>query len=99
MPATSGPPNNADTAEKNRVCPPIRYWDEPRDYLSSYLALIAHNRARAAHAAVEAWAKGTRLNPMSGLKAHRDDALVTQTWADIKQYGAAAAANLVKLLQ
>ncbi len=89
----------ADSAEKNRVCPPIRLWDEPRDYLSSYLALMAHNRARAAHPAVEAWAKGTRLNPMSGLKAHRDHALVTQTWADIKQYGAAAGANLVKLLQ
>ena len=89
----------ADTAEKNRVCPPIRYWDEPRDYLSSYLALMVHNRARAAHPAIEAWAKGTRLNPMSGLKAHRDHALVTQTWADIKRYGAAAGANLVKLLQ
>ncbi len=36
----------ADTDEKNRLCPPIRYWDEPRDYLSSYLALMAHERAR-----------------------------------------------------
>jgi len=89
----------ADTAEKNRVCPPIRYWDEPRDYLSSYLALMAHDRARAAHPAVVAWAKGTRLNPMSGLGALRDDPRVAQTWADVKQYGAAAAANLVKLLQ
>ena len=89
----------ADTADKNRVCPPIRYWDEPRDYLSSYLALMAHDRARAAHPAVVAWAKGTRLNPMSGLGALRDDPRVAQTWADVKQYGAAAAANLVKLLQ
>jgi hypothetical protein len=89
----------ADTAEKNRVCPPIRYWDEPRDYLSSYLALMAHTRARAAHPAVEAWAKATRLNPMAGLQAHREHPLVVQTWADIRQHGAAAAANLVRLLQ
>jgi NAD(P)-binding Rossmann-like domain len=89
----------SDTAEKNRLCPPIRYWDEPRDYLSSYLALMAHDRARAAHPAVVAWAKGTRLNPMSGLGDLRDDPRVAQTWADLKQYGAAAATNLVKLLQ
>jgi len=89
----------ADAAEKNRLCPPIRYWDEPRDYLSSYLALMAHDRARAAHPAVVAWAKGTRLNPLSGLGAHRDHPLVAQTWGDLKQYGGAAAGNLVKLLQ
>jgi hypothetical protein len=89
----------ADTAEKNRVCPPIRYWDEPRDYLSSYLALMVHDRARMAHPAVVAWAKDTRLNPLSGLGAHRDHPRVAQTWSDVKQYGAAAAANLVKLLQ
>lgn len=88
-----------DTAEKNRVCPPIRYWDEPRDYLSSYLALMAHDRARAAHPAVVAWAKSTRLNPIAGLGAHRDHPLVAQTWSDLKQYGAAAVGNLVKLLQ
>lgn len=89
----------ADTADKNRMCPPIRYWDEPRDYLSSYLALMAHERARASHPAVMAWAKGTRLNPMSGLGAHREHPLVAQTWSELKQYGAAAAGNLVKLLQ
>ncbi len=89
----------ADTAEKNRVRPPIRYWDEPRDDLSSYLALMAHDRARAAHPAVVAWAKGTRLNPMSGLGAHREHPLVAQTWSDLQQYGAAAAGDIVKLLQ
>lgn len=88
-----------DTAEKNRVCPPIRYWDAPRDFLSSYLAMLAHDRARTAHPAVVAWAQGTRLNPMSGLAAYRDHPLVVQAWGDIKQYGAAGAANLVKLLQ
>ncbi len=89
----------ADSAEKNRLCPPIRYWDEPRDYLSSYLALMAHERARGAHPAVAAWAKATRLNPISGLGVHREHPLVAQTAHDLKQYGAAAAGNLVKLLQ
>ena len=89
----------ADTAEKNRVCPPIRYWDEPRDYLSSYLALMTHDRSRAAHPDVAAWAKVTRLNPMSGLGAHLEHPLVVQTWGDLKRYGPAAAGNLAKLLQ
>ncbi len=89
----------ADTEEKNRVCPPIPYWDRPRDYLSSYLAMMAHDRARAAHPAVVAWTKSTRLNPISGLGAHRDNPQVAQTWSDLKQYGPAAAGNLVKLLQ
>ena len=89
----------ADTDAKNRLCPPIHYWDAPRDYLTAYLALLAHERARAGHPSVVAWAKGTRLNPLSGLGAHRDHPLVAQTWDIAKQYGAAAAANLVKLLQ
>jgi hypothetical protein len=89
----------ADTAAKNRLCPPIHYWDQPRDYLSAYLALMAHDRARAAHPTLAAWAKGTRLNPMAGLGPYRDDTKVQQAWADIKQHGAAAAANLARLLQ
>lgn len=89
----------ADTAEKNRLCPPIHYWDTPRDYLSTYLARMAHDRACAAHPALVAWSRGARLNPLSGLGAHRDHPLVVQTWGEVKQYGAAAAANLVKLLQ
>lgn len=87
-----------DTAEKNRMCPPMRYWSQPRDYLSSYLALMANDRARAAHPAVVAWTKGTRLSPMSGLGPYRDHPLVVQTREDLKQFGAAAAGNIVKLL-
>ena len=89
----------ADTDEKNRVCPPIHYWDKPRDYLASYLALMVHDRARAAHPALAAWAKGTRLNPVSGLVSHREHPMVAQTWGDLKKYGAAAATNLVNLLR
>lgn len=88
----------ASNEDKNRLCPPVRYWDEPIDYLQTYLAAMAHDRARAAHPAVAAWAKATRLNPLGGLGAHRDHPVVAQTRELIKQYGAAAAGNLVKLL-
>ena len=74
----------ADTAEKNRVCPSMRYWDAPRDYLSSYIALMARERARTAHPTVVALAKSTRLNPISGLAAHREHPLAAQTWSDLK---------------
>lgn len=84
--------------DKNRLCPPIRYWDEPVDYLKTYLAAMAHERARAAHPALAAWAKETRLNPLGGLGAHRDHPSVVQTRDIVKQFGAAAAGNLVKLL-
>lgn len=89
----------SDTAEKNRLCPPIHYWDVPRDYLAAYLALLAHERARSAHPALAAWAKTTRLNPMAGLGDHRDHPLIVQTREVIRQYGAAAATNLTRLLQ
>jgi hypothetical protein len=89
----------ADDAEKNRLCPPIHYWDTPRDYLSAYLALMAHDRARAAHPTIYAWAQTTRLNPLAGLGAYREHPLVAQAKEEIKRYGAAAGTNLVALLQ
>ena len=36
---------------------------------------------------------------MSGMGAHRAHPVVAQTWDELKQYGAMAAGNLVKLLQ
>lgn len=89
----------ADDAEKNRLCPPIPYWDTPRDYLSAYLALMAHDRARAAHPTIAAWAQATRLNPLAGLAAYREHPLVLQAKDEIKRHGAAAGANLVALLR
>ena len=88
----------ASDEEKNRLCPPIRYWDTPADYLSTFLAGMAHARARTAYPALNAWANETRLNPMSGMGPYRDHPKVQQTREIIKQYGAAAAGNLVKLL-
>lgn len=84
--------------EKNRLCPPIRYWDADTDYLSALRASLANAPARAAHPALTAWMKSTRLNPLNGLAAHADDPVVIDARERIKRHGPAAAANLQRLL-
>ena len=86
-------------AEKNRLCPPIAYWDANMDYLSAFLATLANEPARAAHPAVASWAKATRLNPLNGIERYRDAPSVIDARERIKRFGAAAASNLVKLLK
>ena len=84
--------------EKNRLCPPITYWDRNADYLSAYLALLAGERKRAAYPALAAWARETRLNPLGGIGRYRDHPTVVEAREQVRQFAAAAAANLVKLL-
>jgi hypothetical protein len=84
--------------EKNRLCPPIAYWDENGDYLTAFLATLIGDRARAAHPALASWTKASRLNPVGGIASHRDDPRVIDGRERIKRFGAAAAANLQKLL-
>jgi hypothetical protein len=84
--------------EKNRLCPPIVYWDRPADYLSAYLALLAGERARAAYPAVAAWAKGSRLNPLGGLGKYREDARVLATKEVFRQVASAAVANAGRMV-
>lgn len=84
--------------EKNRLCPPIRYWDHCADYLSAYLALLASERARAAHPAVAAWAKETRLNPLARVGNYRDQPLVASARERMRQFAPAAVANLARIL-
>jgi hypothetical protein len=84
--------------EKNRVCPPITYWDENEDYLAVFLATLVGDRARAAHPRLASWSKTSRLNPASGVAPHRDDPRVIDARDRMKRFGGAAAANLMKLL-
>ncbi len=84
--------------EKNRVCPPITYWDRNRDYASAFLAGMVGDRTRGQHPALGAWMKATRLNPASGISAYRDDPRVVEARERIKRSAGAAAMNLVKLL-
>jgi len=82
---------------KNRLCPPIAYWDANADYLSAFLAGLANERARAAHPTLASWAKDTRLNPLGAIGRYRDAAIVVEARERIKRFGAAAAGNLLKL--
>jgi hypothetical protein len=86
------------TEEKNRLCRPIHYWDKNADYPSAFLAMLASEQARAAHPAVSAWAREARLNPLDGVARYRDHPTVVRTREQFKQFGAAAAGNLAKLL-
>jgi hypothetical protein len=89
----------ADSDEqKNRLCPPVAYWDRNEDYLTAFLATLTGDRARAAHPPLASWIKASRLNPFSGVAAHRDDPRVIDARERSKRFGAAAAANLPKLL-
>ncbi|MDR3453982.1 MAG: hypothetical protein P4L96_14530 [Rhodoferax sp.] len=85
--------------EKNRLCPPIAYWDANTDYLSAFLASLANGRAQAAYPALANWAKDTRLNPLGGIAHYRDAPSVIDARERIKRAGAAAAGNLVQLLK
>lgn len=84
--------------DKNRLCPPIRIWDTPADYISTYMAALTHGRARADHPALNAWANETRLNPLRDLGLYRDHPTVVQTREITRRYGAAAVENAKRLL-
>ena len=86
-------------AEKNRLCPPITYWDVNTDYLAAFLAGLANERARTAYQALATWAKASRLNPLSEIGLYRDDPNVIDARERIRRFGAAATSNLVKLLR
>jgi hypothetical protein len=87
-----------DDEEKNSLCPPIRYWDDNEDYLTAFLANLIGDRLRAGHPALAGWIKSSRLNLVSGIGPHRDDPRVVDARERIKRFGAAAAANLPKLI-
>lgn len=88
----------SDDDGKNRLCPPIQYWDVTEDYASAFLAMLVGDRIRAAHPKLAAWSKTTRLNPTSGIAAHRDDPRVVAAREGLKRFGASAVANLQRLL-
>jgi hypothetical protein len=84
--------------EKNRLCPPIPYWDVNEDYLAAFLATMMHEPSRSANLAVARWARTTRLNPTGGIEKHRDDPRVIEASELIKRFAMPAVMNLKKLL-
>jgi hypothetical protein len=84
--------------EKNRLCRPIRYWDDSGDYLTAYMALLASERARAAHPALATWARDSRLNPLGRLGEYSNHPTVVETRGLLKKVGATAMENVAKLV-
>jgi hypothetical protein len=84
--------------EKNRMCPPIAYWDVNQDYLTAYLARMALSLAIGAHPKLAAWNKASRLNPIGEIDSYRDDPSVIASRERIKRFAAAAAMNAQRLL-
>ncbi len=85
--------------EKNRLCPPMTYWDATTDYVSAFLAALTTQRARDGYPALAGWTMATRLNPLGALALHRDDPLVIDARERIKRCASAATYNLAKLLR
>jgi hypothetical protein len=84
--------------QKNGLCPPIVYWDANEDYASAFLAAMAATTAIGAHPTLSTWSRGSRLNPASGIAAHKDDPCVISSRERIKRFAMPAAMNLQKLL-
>lgn len=84
--------------EKNALCPPIHFWDIDIDYALSFLALLAFERRRAHYPALDAWARNTRLNPISQVHNYADDPRMVEARGRIKVAAPNFAANVTRLL-
>lgn len=87
----------ASEEDKNRLCRPIRYWDQCGDYLTAFVALLASERARAGHPALAEWARGSRLNPLGRIGEHGAHPTVIETRGLLKKFSAAAMENVARL--
>jgi len=63
----------ADTAEKNRLCPPVVFTGWSADLLHLARAGLTGMLARRAEADFAAWSEGARLNPARGAASRGDD--------------------------
>ena len=61
-------------------------------------ALLASERTRAAHPALAAWARESRLNPLSRLGEYGSHPTVVETRGLLKRVGAAAMENVSRLV-
>ena len=83
--------------KKNALCPSIRYWDRNEDYALAFLAMMAVTSAAPAYPAITTWSKSSRLNPLGGISAHKDNPRVAASRERIKRFGMPAAMNLRNL--
>ena len=84
--------------EKNKLCRPIRYWEQNADYLSSYMARVVGERARSGYPALAAWTRESRLNAMGRLGEYSNHPSVVATGGLLKTVATAAMENMARLL-
>jgi hypothetical protein len=85
-------------AEKNRLCPPISYWDANADYPKAFLASLVNQEAWAAHPTLSSWARRTRLNPLGGIESYRGHPTVVAARERVRRFRGPATSNLVRLV-
>jgi hypothetical protein len=84
--------------QKNGLCSPIAYWNVNGDYVTAFLAAMGFTTAIAAHPTLASWNKASRLNPIGGVAAHKNDPRVMESRERIKRFGLPAAMNLQRLV-
>lgn len=84
--------------EKNNLTPPIKWWDNKRDFAAAFLTGMAFQEAGRAHPKLWNWVKTTRLNPANAVGPYRDDPRVIEARERIRSAGLPAANNLGAIL-
>lgn len=84
--------------QRNQLCRPMAYWDMREDYLRAFRALLLGQQARRAHEQLSRWDATTRLNPMSGAIAFRDDPEVSALRERVRNAAGTAVVNINRLL-
>jgi hypothetical protein len=87
-----------DLAAKNRLCPPIRQPNVPRDWLSGMIVSMKAGYLWSKEADVSAWLERSRLNMLRGLAERAGDPRVQQAFMRFAGNVRPAIANMEKLL-
>jgi hypothetical protein len=88
-----------DDKEKNKLCPPLMFWDKDRDFLSAVLMTLAGERARRAHPVLGDWMRTTRLNPLNATSGDLSDPRVLDARERVRKHAPHAVANLQHLVR
>jgi hypothetical protein len=83
-----------DTAEKNRLCPPLMFDEAASKMLQTAYTGLVGIIARGSEPDVGAWTEGCRLNPAAGAMSRLDDPGVASAVAVMSEHFGAAMQNL-----
>jgi hypothetical protein len=84
-----------DLDEKNRLCPPNRFPDSPRDWLRGTIATLNADRGWSREPDIAAWLDQARLNPTRGLRRRQDP----HTQAMTQRFAASVRPGLTRLAE